>query len=230
MVNVAKNLEAIKNQIHEYEVLFKREPNSVSLLAVSKGQSLEKIQQAVLAGQQAFGENYLQEALEKMAALADKNIEWHFIGSIQSNKTQKIAENFNWVHSVSEPKICKRLNDQRPLHLSPLNICLEVNVSEEASKTGADFADIFSLAELCASLPRLKLRGLMTIPTPKTDFNEQKAELHKLRILFDELNKKKFMLDALSMGMSNDMKAAIAEGATIVRIGTAIFGPRNYRS
>lgn len=230
MIEIAKNLAAVKNQIREYEVLFKREPYSVFLLAVSKGQPIDKIEQAYAASQRAFGENYLQEALVKIAALADKkDIDWHFIGSIQSNKTSKIAENFNWVHSVSEPKICQRLNDQRPEHLPPLNVCLEVNVSGEASKSGASVDEAVSLAECCASLPRLKLRGLMSIPVPKENFAEQQAEFHKLRMLFDEFNKKNFMLDTLSMGMSNDMKAAIAEGATIVRIGTAIFGQREYR-
>lgn len=225
-MDIQKNLVSIKKQIHDYEVLYNRKPNSVFLLAASKGQSIEKMQQAVLAGQYAFGENYLQEALSKKLILVDKTIEWHFIGSIQSNKTKKIAENFNWVHSVSEKNIAERLNNQRPPHLPPLNICLEVNISQEKTKSGTDLADVFSLIEFCASLPHIKCRGLMTIPTPHDSFIEQRAEFHKLRSLFNDLNEKNFNLDTLSMGMSNDMQAAIAEESTIVRIGTAIFGPR----
>lgn len=227
MIDIANNLATISQRIREYEILYQRKPGSVFLLAVSKKQPVEKIQQAVAAGQLAFGENYLQEALEKMSILRNNSIDWHFIGSIQSNKTKKIAEYFSWVHSVSEMKICERLNAQRPAELPPLNICLEVNVSQEASKSGASAEEIRTLIEYCASLPRLKLRGLMTIPTPRDHFDEQRAEFKKLRLLFEEMNKNNLKLDTLSMGMSDDLEAAIAEGATIVRIGTAIFGPRN---
>ena len=226
MIDIANNLASINKQIREYEITYHRKPESVFLLAASKGQSADKLQQAIDAGQLAFGENYLQEALEKQAILANQPIEWHFIGTIQSNKTKKIAEHFNWVHSVSDKRICERLNNQRPANLPPLNVCLEVNVSNEPTKSGINLDEVMSLVEYCASLPRLKLRGLMTIPIPSEDFNAQRAEFNKLSVLFAELNKKNYNLDTLSMGMSHDMQAAIAEGATIVRVGTAIFGSR----
>ncbi len=227
LINIAKNLAEVKQQIQDAETLFKREPGSVFLLAVSKGQSIEKIEQAVLAGQLAFGENHLQEALPKMAAFPDKKLEWHFIGLIQRNKTKKIAEHFDWVHSVTNQHLAKRLSEQHPAHLPPLNICLQVNVSQQANKLGVSINEAPALAEYCAALPHLKLRGLMTIPTPKDTLQEQRAEFAKLVALFQSLNENKFQLDTLSMGMSNDMKAAIAEGSTLVRIGTAIFGIRD---
>jgi len=227
LINIAKNLAEVRQQIHDAEILFKRKPHSVFLLAVSKGQSIEKIQQAILAGQFAFGENHLQEALFKMAAFNERKLEWHFIGLIQRNKTKKMAEHFHWVHSVTDKHIAKRLNEQRPTHLPPLNICLQVNVSQQTSKLGVSIDEVTSLADYCLTLPHLKLRGLMTIPIPKNTFEEQRAEFAKLVELFHSLNEKKFQLDTLSMGMSNDMKAAIAEGSTIVRIGSAIFGARD---
>ncbi len=228
--DIQKNIRELKNKIHEYEIRYQRKPNSVTLLAASKNHSIEKIQQAILAGQTQFGENYLQEALEKMAALTTEDLEWHFIGSIQSNKTKKMAEHFTWVHSVGDIKIAKRLNDQRPPHLPPLNICLEVNVSDEQTKSGVHPDEVFSLAQFCREQPRLSLRGLMTIPKERNSFAEQRAELHKLRIIFDVLQQEGYKIDTLSMGMSHDMEAAIAEGATIVRIGTAIFGNRILNS
>lgn len=227
LINVTANLLEIKQQILDDEILFARKPHSVSLLAVSKGQTIEKIKQAISAGQVAFGENHLQEALPKIMACAEKTIEWHFIGLIQRNKTKKIAEHFNWVHSVTDQHIAKRLNEQRPSHLPPLNICIQVNVSDKTHKLGIPINEVEELANYCATLPQLQLRGLMTIPFPKNTFEEQRAEFAKLSVLFHQLNKKNFQLDTLSMGMSNDMKAAIAEGATIVRIGTAIFGRRD---
>jgi len=226
MNNIQNNIQKIKKQIAECEARYQRKPFSVSLLAVSKTQPVEKILAAVQAGQIAFGENYLQESLEKITALANENIEWHFIGSIQRNKTKKIAEHFAWVHTIDDIKIAKRLNEQRPSHLPPLNICLQINSSFEATKSGTDPQNILSLAKDCTLLPRLKLRGLMTIPAPKKTFAEQRAELHKLRLIYEMLNTHGFGLDTLSMGMSDDMEAAIAEGATMVRIGTAIFGKR----
>jgi len=226
LINITKNLAEIKQQIRDCEVLFARKPHSVFLLAVSKGQPITKIEQAILAGQIAFGENHLQEALPKITAFAEKKLEWHFIGLIQSNKIKKIAQHFNWVHSVTDMYIATQLNKQRPNHLPPLNICLQVNVSQQPSKPGATILQVAALADHCAALPRLKLRGLMTIPTPQETFTTQKAEFAKLSELLNNLNEKKFKLDTLSMGMSNDMKAAIAEGATIVRVGTAIFGAR----
>ena len=227
MNTVQLNIQQIKNHIRKCEIRYHRPPSSVSLLAVSKKQSVEKIREAIRAGQIAFGESYLQESLEKIAALLDEKIEWHFIGSVQSNKTKKIAEHFAWVHSISDAKIAKRLSEQRPLHLPPLNICLQINNSLEHTKSGIDPAHVLSLAEYCNILPHLKLRGLMCIPAAKNTFDEQRAEFHQLRLIFDNLIEKGFKLDTLSMGMSSDIDAAIAEGSTIVRIGTAIFGKRN---
>jgi len=226
MNNIQHAIQTIQKQIRDDAIRYHREPSSVSLLAVSKKQPIEKIQEAICAGQVAFGENYLQEALGKIAALSNEQIEWHFIGPIQGNKTKKIAEYFAWAHTISDIKIAKRLNDQRPAHLPPLNICIQVNSSSEKTKSGIEPDNILSLAEYCTILPRLTLRGLMTIPAPKNTFDEQRAEFHKLRLIYDQLNQAGFKLDTLSMGMSNDREAAIAEGATFVRIGTAIFGER----
>ena len=226
MTNIQQNIIDINHTIRSFEERYKRAPHSVTLLASSKKQSVEHIRQAIAAGQTIFGENYLQEALEKMTALADEKLEWHFIGSIQSNNTKKIAEHFSWVDSVNNIHIAKRLNDHRPEHLPPLNICLEVNVSHEKTKSGTTLDEILPLAEFCLTQPRLNLRGLMTIPANKTTYEEQRAELHKLRKIYDMLCSGGYKLDTLSMGMSQDMEAAIAEGATVVRIGTAIFGSR----
>lgn len=227
MEDIQAHLHSLKNSIRECEATYHRDLNSVSLLAVTKGQSVAAILQAVEAGQRQFGENYLQEALAKIGLLDKKELEWHFIGPIQSNKTRKISEHFSWVQSVSSARIAKRLNDQRPPDLPPLNICLEVNVSHEKTKEGASFQDIFSLADYCMSLPRLKLRGLMAIPAPKKIFSEQCAEFHKLKNVYNLLLEKGFVLDTLSIGMSNDWEAAVAEGSTMIRIGTKIFGQRN---
>lgn len=227
LLSVKNNLQKISALIQEYECRYHRKPNSVKLLCATKGQSLEKIRAAIASGQTIFGENYLQEALEKITALANEKIEWHFIGPIQSNKTKKIAEHFSWVHSVDSSKIATRLNDQRPSHLSPLNICLEINISGEKSKSGILPDEAFALAEYCMTLPKLKLRGLMTIPKITHHIQEQRIQLRELKKLYDALIQKNINLDTLSMGMSDDLEAAIAEGATIVRIGTAIFGERN---
>lgn len=227
MTLIQQNLTAIKARIAEYEKKYGREPGSIQLLAVSKGQPLTKIEEAIASGQKAFGESYVQEALPKITALASPSIEWHFIGAIQSNKTRKITEHFSWVHSVRDKKIATRLNDQRPAHLPPLNICIEVNISQEATKSGMTMADVAPLAEYCQTLPCLKLRGLMVIPIPKENFAEQRAEFAKLRHLWITLRQQGITLDTLSMGMSEDFEAAIAEGATIVRIGTAIFEERD---
>jgi len=227
MNNIAHHLQTVQHLIRAAEIRYHREPLSVSLLAASKTHSVEKIREALIAGQHAFGENYVQESLLKINALAHENIEWHFIGSIQENKTKKIAEHFAWVHTIDDMKIAKRLNDQRPKILPPLNICIQVNTSGETTKSGIDPDHVLLLAEYCKTLPHLTLRGLMTIPAPKNSFDEQRAELRKLRILFEKLNEQGFNLDTLSMGMSDDMEAAIAEGATLVRIGTALFGERN---
>jgi pyridoxal phosphate enzyme (YggS family) len=178
------------------------------------------------AGQRVFGESYAQEALEKIAVLQDLDIVWHFIGPLQSNKTKLIAENFAWVHSVEREKIAQRLSDQRPANVAPLNLCLQVNVSGEASKSGATPAEIPALAQAVARLPKIKLRGLMAIPEPTTDNAVQHAQFRLLRELYDQLNAQGYALDTLSMGMSGDLEAAIQEGATLVRIGSAIFGER----
>lgn len=225
-MTIQQNIVQIKKAIHDAEQRYDRLPHSVSLLAVSKNQSIEHIQQAIDAGQLSFGENYVQEALEKIIFLNNPSIEWHFIGPLQSNKTRKIAENFSWVHSVSEQKILHRLSDQRPKQLPPLNICLQVNVDQDPNKSGASIADILPLAKFCQELPNLTFRGLMTIPTATDSFTQQRKSFRLLRDLYEQLRTKGFLIDTLSMGMSQDLEAAIAEGATIVRIGTAIFGAR----
>lgn len=223
---IKQNLQTLQSRIREYEKRYDRQPDSVSLLAVSKKQSIEKIQIALECGQLLFGESYVQEALPKIEFFKNQPIEWHFIGPLQSNKTKKIAAYFSWVHSIDSIKIAKRLSDQRPDHLAPLNICIEVNISNEHSKSGVATIEVAALAEYCLSLPKLKLRGLMSIPAAKTTLAEQRIEFHQLKSIFNDLCDKNFTLDTLSMGMSDDLEAAIAEGATVVRVGTAIFGER----
>lgn len=227
MSTIANNIAKVAARIREAAQAAARNPDQVHLLAVSKTQPAEAIRQTCQAGLHDFGENYLQEALEKQADLADLPLTWHFIGPIQSNKTKAIAEHFDWVHSVDRLKIAQRLSDQRPESLPPLNICLQVNVSGEASKSGCEPQDVPQLAQAIAALPRLRLRGLMAIPEPTDDPTEQRAAFARLRHLQAELQ---MDLDTLSMGMSQDLEAAIAEGATWVRIGTALFGARDYGS
>lgn len=227
MSTIANNIAKVATRIREAAQAAARNPDEVHLLAVSKTQPAAAIRQACQAGLHDFGENYLQEALEKQADLADLPLTWHFIGPIQSNKTKSIAEHFDWVHSVDRLKIAQRLSDQRPESLPPLNICLQVNVSGEASKSGCEPQDVPQLAHAIAALPRLRLRGLMAIPEPTDDPAEQRAAFARLRHLQAELQ---MDLDTLSMGMSQDLEAAIAEGATWVRIGTALFGARDYGS
>jgi hypothetical protein len=202
--------------------------DSVTLLAVSKTFGADAVRRAFDAGQRAFGENYVQEALDKIAALADlrPQIEWHLIGPLQSNKTRPVAEAFDWVHSVDRLKIAQRLSEQRPAGLPPLQLCLQVNISGEASKSGLAPDEVPALAQAVAALPRVRLRGLMAIPEPAGDFAAQRAPHRALRELLAALNDRGLALDTLSMGMSADLEAAIAEGATIVRVGTAIFGGR----
>jgi pyridoxal phosphate enzyme (YggS family) len=199
---------------------------------VSKTFPAQAVLDAMAAGQMAFGENYLQEALDKIASVAqaqpDAAVEWHFIGPIQSNKTRPIAASFAWVHTVDRLKIAQRLSEQRPPELGPLNICLQVNISGEASKSGASPEELPALAREVAQLPNLRLRGLMAIPEPTTDVAEQRAAFARVRALFDALRAEGLALDTLSMGMSGDLAPAIAEGATIVRVGSAIFGKRDY--
>lgn len=229
MIDVENNLQHVKQLIADYEKKYQRETGCVTLLAASKGQSIEKITAAFHAGQRVFGENYLQEALEKMSALGPaltEKIEWHFIGPVQSNKTRKIAEHFAWVHSIDDKKIAQRLNDQRPSSLPPLNICIEVNVSHEDSKSGVSLNEVMALAQFCHTLPRLHLRGLMAIPAAYSQIEKQRGEFHKLLLLSQTLREQGLAIDTLSMGMSQDFEAAIAEGATIIRVGSALFGKR----
>ena len=225
--NIAQNINAIRAQIKDAEKKYSRQPGSVQLLAVSKTRPIEDIQAAFSQNQLHFGENYLQDALSKIENSPDQSLEWHFIGPIQSNKTRQIAENFSWVHTIERLKIAQRLSEQRDPELKPLNICIQINTSGENSKSGIDIENALSFAQSINALPNLKLRGLMTIPAPTDNFEQQRQPFSLLRNLKDELQSHNIELDTLSMGMTNDMEAAIAEGSTIVRIGTAIFGERN---
>ena len=226
MTNVCARLQQIRDRIAEAEQRYGRQPNSVTLLAVSKGQKREKLRSAIECEQRLFGENYVQEALEKIHALDVQRLEWHFIGPLQANKSRPVAMHFNWVHSIDRLKIATRLNNQRPSNLPPLNVCIQINISGEISKAGVGSEELIPLAEKISMLPRLKLRGLMAIPQANSDLRLQHANFASVRHALHSLNSQGFELDTLSMGMSNDMEAAIAEGATLVRIGTAIFGPR----
>ncbi|MES2742874.1 MAG: YggS family pyridoxal phosphate-dependent enzyme [Pseudomonadota bacterium] len=232
MSTIDQNLQAIHHSIVAAEQEAGRVAGAVQLLAVSKTFGHEAVLDAVRAGQRAFGENYLQEALDKIAAVAASlpgtALAWHFIGPIQSNKTRPIAEHFDWVHSVEREKIAQRLSEQRPASLGSLNICLQVNISGEASKSGAQAADVPELARRVAALPNIALRGLMAIPEPTLDFGAQRAAFRQVRQLYEHLRADGVQLDTLSMGMSGDLRAAIVEGATMVRIGSAIFGARAY--
>jgi len=221
-----QRLQTVTRRIDEAEARFSRAPGSVTLLAVSKTRSSEELRALAELGISRFGENYLQEALEKIAALAELPLEWHFIGPIQSNKTRPIAEHFDWVHSVDRLKVAQRLNEQRPAHLPPLNICLQVNIDAEPSKSGIGLEALPELAAEVAQLPRLRLRGLMAIPAPAEEGEAQRRPFRLLRQTLEQLNADGMGLDTLSMGMSDDLEAAVAEGATLVRIGTALFGPR----
>ncbi|MCS0708271.1 YggS family pyridoxal phosphate-dependent enzyme [Massilia aurea] len=229
---IAGNLQAVEATITDAVKASERARNDVQLLAVSKTFPAQAVLDAMAVGQLAFGENYLQEALDKIASVAqaqpDAAVEWHFIGPIQSNKTRPIAASFAWVHTVERLKIAQRLSEQRPPELGPLNICLQVNISGEASKSGASPEELPALAREVAQLPNLRLRGLMAIPEPTTDVAEQRAAFARVRALFDALRADGLALDTLSMGMSGDLAPAIAEGATIVRVGSAIFGKRDY--
>jgi len=225
MSTIADNIGQVSQRIRAAADAVQRDASSIHLLAVSKTKPAQAVREAYAAGMRDFGENYLQEALGKQAELTDLPLSWHFIGPIQSNKTRAIAENFAWVHSVDRLKIAQRLSEQRPADLPPLNICIQVNVSGEASKSGCTPADLPALATAISALPRLKLRGLMAIPEPTQDRAEQDAAFATVRDLQASLN---LALDTLSMGMSHDLESAIAQGATWVRIGTALFGARDY--
>jgi pyridoxal phosphate enzyme (YggS family) len=225
MATIADNLQAVKARIASAAQAVRRDPASIRLLAVSKTHAVARISEAFAAGQRAFGENYVQEALEKMDALAHAGIEWHLIGALQSNKTRAVAERFQWVHTLERAKIAERLSQQRPASLPPLNVLIQVNISGEATKSGIAPRDAPALASAIAVLPRLRLRGLMAIPEPTDDVSLQRDRFAAARRIYEGL-KKEFQLDTLSMGMSDDMEAAIAEGSTLVRVGTAIFGAR----
>jgi pyridoxal phosphate enzyme (YggS family) len=231
-MTIAEHLQTVNNRIKTAAITAGRTADSVHLLAVSKTFPAQAVLEAHLAGQNDFGENYVQEALDKIDALQQlalgAALKWHFIGPIQSNKTKPIAEQFDWVHSVDREKIAKRLSEQRPAHLPPLNICLQVNISGEESKSGVLSEEVTLLAHQVAKLPNLRLRGLMAVPAPTDDVAEQRAAFAKLAALSQQIIQSGLALDTLSMGMSADMEAAIAEGATIVRIGSAIFGNRHY--
>ena len=232
MSTIEQNLQAVRGAIAQAALAAQRAPEGVTLLAVSKTFGADAVLAAAQAGQTAFGENYLQDALDKIAAvklaLPQGAPVWHFIGPIQSNKTRPIAEHFDWVHTVEREKIAARLSEQRPAGLPDLNICLQVNISGEASKSGISPAELPALARAVAQLPRLRLRGLMAIPEPETDVNLQRAAFAQLRTLYEQLQADGLALDTLSMGMSSDLRAAVLEGATIVRVGSAIFGSRHY--
>jgi len=226
MTSISANLQAVKSRIVAACAVAGRDPGLVSLLAVSKTWPAEAVRLAAQSGQRAFGENYVQEAVAKAAALADLDLEWHFIGPLQSNKTRPVAETFAWVHSIDRLKLAERLSVQRPAGLPPLQVCVQVNVSNEASKSGCTADEAPALCRAVAALPNLKLRGLMAIPEPAQKSAAARRRFGDLRALRDRLNGAGMQLDTLSMGMSDDLEDAIMEGATIVRVGTAIFGER----
>ena len=226
MTIIADSLQAIQANIRAATLSAHREDN-VQLLAVSKAQSADKMREAYLSGQRLFGENYVQEAINKQQQLTDCDIEWHFIGPIQSNKTQLIAQHFDWVHSVDRLKIAQRLSSARPASLAPLNVCIQINSSLEATKSGADLAEATQLATAINELPNLVLRGLMSIPAPTNDYSTQQAQFKVVFDAFKNLQQQGFTIDTLSIGMSDDYVAAIHQGATIVRIGSALFGARH---
>ena len=228
MTTISANLQAVQARIAAACKAVGRAPQTVNLLAVSKTWPANDVRTAAACGQRAFGENYVQEGVDKIAALADLGLEWHFIGPLQSNKTRPVAEHFAWVHTIDRLKIAERLSVQRPEHLPPLQVCIQVNVSGEASKSGVAPQEATALAHAVAKLPRLQLRGLMAVPEPTEDVGILSAQFDRLRGIYEELKTQGLPLDTLSMGMSHDLETAIAAGATMVRIGTAIFGARSY--
>ena len=233
MSAIPANLQAVRLAMEAAAGRAGRDPGHVQLLAVTKTKPAADVLAAALAGQRDFGENYVQEGVDKIAALAQllppgsPPLVWHFIGPLQSNKTRLVAEHFDWVHSIDRLKVAQRLSEQRPAHLPPLQVCVQVNVSGEASKSGCAPAEVPGLCRAVAALPRLQLRGLMAIPAPADDFESQCQPLRQLRLLQADLVAQGLALDTLSMGMSHDLEAAILEGSTLVRVGTAIFGARN---
>jgi pyridoxal phosphate enzyme (YggS family) len=230
MANIENNTTSVQRRLQQAARAAGRNPEDILLLAVSKTRTSAQVKAAVDCGLSCFGENYLQEAIEKIEQLRGLDISWHFIGPLQSNKSRQVAEHFDWVHSVDRLKIAKRLSDQRPTDMPPLNICLQVNIDNEPSKSGLSPQQAVAAACSIAALPNLRLRGLMAIPRPRTEPAEQRQPFAQLRALLAEINSKldnSQKLDTLSMGMSGDLEPAIYEGATIVRVGTDIFGPRS---
>lgn len=231
MTPIFANLQAVKARIDAAARACGRDPSAVSLLAVAKTWPAECVVEAAAAGQRAFGENYVQEGCDKidqLRAAGHSDLEWHFIGPLQSNKTRPVAERFDWVHSIDRLKIAQRLSEQRPAELPPLQVCVQVNISGEASKSGCDLDQAAELCRAVAALPNLTLRGLMAIPAPAEDEAAQREPCRRLRQFYEQLRAEGLALDTLSMGMSHDLEAAVAEGATIVRVGTAVFGARDY--
>lgn len=229
MNSIQHNLQQLRQRIRAAATQCGRDPEEVTLLAVSKTKPASAVEEAIEAGQLAFGENYVQEGVEKIEALAaHPEVEWHFIGPLQSNKSRLVAEHFAWCHTVDRLKIAQRLNDQRPDSLPPLNVLIQVNISDENSKSGIMLEALSELAQQVAALPRLRLRGLMAIPAPESDYARQLAVCQRMADAFRQLKQRYPDVDTLSLGMSDDMEAAIAAGSTMVRIGTAIFGARDY--
>ncbi|MDL4912820.1 MAG: YggS family pyridoxal phosphate-dependent enzyme [Enterobacterales bacterium endosymbiont of Blomia tropicalis] len=231
MTSIQHNLQQVRQRIAAAAARCGRAPEEITLLAVSKTKPASAVEDAVAAGQMAFGENYVQEGVEKVQALtAHPHLEWHFIGPLQSNKSRLVAENFAWCHTVDRQRIAQRLNDQRPLSLPPLNVLIQVNISDENSKSGIMLEAVPELAQQITQLPQLQLRGLMAIPAPERDYERQLAVCQQMADAFLQLKQHYASVDTLSLGMSDDMEAAIAAGSTMVRIGTALFGARNYAS
>lgn len=227
-MSISQNLATISQQIQQYCQQANRPEQSVKLLAVSKTKPISAIAEAIEAGQRAFGENYVQEGIEKIQHFAENDtLEWHFIGLLQSNKTRVVAEHFDWVQTIDRLKIAQRLSEQRPEHLPVLNVLIQINISDEASKSGISAKEMLELATQISQLPRLKLRGLMAIPKPESEPEQQKIALAQMNELFLQLQSQFEGIDTLSMGMSDDMQSAIECGSTMVRIGTAIFGARS---
>lgn len=230
MPTIQENITAVQKRLQQAASDAGRNPAEIQLLAVSKTRNIAQISQAITAGVFCFGENYLQEAMDKIDQLDDSRLDWHFIGPLQSNKTRQAAENFAWVHTVDRVKIARRLSAQRPDDMPALNICLQINIDNEESKSGFNQDQAVEVAATIAQLPKLKLRGLMAIPKPRTVYKEQRQAFAQLRVLMEQINSTLdncHKLDTLSMGMSADLEAAVAEGATLVRVGTDIFGARN---
>jgi pyridoxal phosphate enzyme (YggS family) len=228
-MSLAARWRAVRARLRAAEQQFGREPGSVKLLAVTKAQPVDRIRQLAALGQHVFGENYLQEACPKLDACADIDLEWHFIGALQSNKAADVARRFDWVHTVASPRLARRLAQARPSGRQPLNVCLQINIDDDPGKAGVAPQAAAELAAAVAALPPLRLRGLMTLPAPADTFEAQRRPLRALRLLQEDLRRRGHHLDTLSMGMSGDLEAAVAEGATVVRIGTALFGPRPPR-